>query len=470
MLRALLLLLVGFFPLLAGASGNEVPANEVPRYRCTLNSIWAESNGPAPACSAVLGMQAKTQPGGYQQVSHLTYTLNGCTVSPDPPYAGSCSYNVHTECRYTSDGSSCGSFTSSGAMPVSRVSSVSCPTNSTPSTGSMCACDAGYKPDPGGLAMCVSTCDKLKKVSEGYYDIGLNPQGDPKLVACAGHCQVVFDGYSPSASALVDGTKHWFSKGMYVTTGATCTAAKQETSQIGSASADKPEDKCPEGQGVVRINDKVLCVRSGSDGEEEEPPDPVDKSSKTVERSTVTNPDGSVTVTEVTTETDKDGNKTVTTTRTTTRPDGSQKVETEKTGYTPGGTPTGSPDGELPEVKMCGRPGEPACKIDETGTPDAATAPLRYSHAGDSVDAAVDAAIGQIQGASTSRSSLPWTPTAILVPPGSCSSLSTETRLGTLLFNLCDSQLAALWRTLLSWLVGMFTLLYGWRSATAALK
>jgi hypothetical protein len=349
-----------------------------------------------------------------------------------------------------------------GGQPGSWVLSEVCPDNSTQS-GQTCTCDAGWKPGPGALA-CVSSCDPLKLVSSGYYDIGKNPNADPKLVACAGLCQVVFDGYSPAASAMVGGEKHWFSKGQYNNTGATCTPSKQETAQIGIGTADKPEDTCPPGQTKGSINDKMVCYKAGEEGDEQAPPDKTDKTSKTTTKNTVTNPDGSVTVTETTTETDSEGRESVTTIKTTTKPDGTVTTETSKSG-----TPTGTPDAKDKENKTCGGAGQPACtmKIDEEGTATQEQGHGAFGDATNIMGDGIESIVTVING-SGDRTSLPWSPSSLLLPHGGCTPQITETRLGPLKFDPCNSPIVLLWRQLMAWLVYMLTLLYGWRSAIGA--
>lgn len=94
------------------------------------------------------------------------------------------------------------------------------------------------------------------------------------------------------------------------------------------------------------MNGKTVCVDQNGDGKA--PTEATkNKASKTTEKSTVTNADGSSTTTETTTETDANGNQKITTTKTTNKPDGSSssKSETEYKGKNP---------------EAAGKPGQPA--------------------------------------------------------------------------------------------------------------
>lgn len=76
--------------------------------------------------------------------------------------------------------------------------------------------------------------------------------------------------------------------------------------------------------------------------------------------------------------------------------------------------------------------------------------------------------LGDVSTGSSSRTVLPWSPSALLLPTAGCSVLTTQTRLGNMVLNACESQSAQLWRQLLGWLLYMLTLVYAWRSLTSA--
>lgn len=114
------------------------------------------------------------------------------------------------------------------------------------------------------------------------------------------------------------------------------------------------------------------------------------------------------------------------------------------------------------EVKTCGLPGTPACKIDETGTPDGkGTAPEA------SADAAATARIGAVD--DHSRTSLGWS-FSLGIPSGACSPFVWVTRMGTMTADPCTSAGVALWRALLAWAVGLWAALYTWRSFTSVME
>lgn len=237
----------------------------------------------------------------------------------------------------------------------------SCPDSSTPDNPddvAACTCNAGYVADANGYT-CVPDCKAGNQVSAGYYDIGTKPGALPKTVACAGTCQVFFDGVAPAGSAMVNGEKHWFAKGSYATTGQACSSSQQQDqqSQISPAVSDptKQDKPCKDGQGVIQMNGQTRCVDQ-STGQ-------VTDESKTmatveVEKKKVTNPDGSVTETEVRTRVDAQGNKEVTTTTTTTHPDGSQTTSKTVENPLPGSPLSGDGNGGTDANKSDGTEGE----------------------------------------------------------------------------------------------------------------
>lgn len=230
------------------------------------------------------------------------------------------------------------------------VYATSCPGNSTglpASNPASCTCDGGYKPN-GDAKQCVADCTADAEVSSGWYDIGESQGASPQLLGCKGLCEVVFDGTSPAGSAMVQGKKHWYAKGAYIATGGSCPAAMADK-PIGTGTPTKPEDTCAPGEAQGTVNGKAVCVKQSGEDAGKPTDDSANKGSKSTEKSTVTNPDGSTTTTEVTTEIDSKGNKTVTTTKTTNRPDGSSSSTTNITNNgksTAGGKPGTGEAGE----------------------------------------------------------------------------------------------------------------------------
>jgi len=191
----------------------------------------------------------------------------------------------------------------------------------------------------------------------------------PVTIGCKGACEAVFDGTSPSGTAIVNGEKHWFAKGAYIQTGNACSAAAEAGKQVGDGAPSKPETTCAPGETAGTLNGKVICYKQ-SDGT----PSDSSKSqaSSDTQKTKVTNPDGSVTETEVRTRVDANGNKETTTTTTTTRPDGSSTTTRQVdnplpgsvlggggtgngngNGSTPGGGNSGDPDPGEPEKGEC---------------------------------------------------------------------------------------------------------------------
>jgi hypothetical protein len=235
-----------------------------------------------------------------------------------------------------------------------------CPDNSTGDKAddpAACTCNAGFKANTAADA-CIPDCTSGKVASSGYYDVGPQAGANPKTVACAGACQVTFDGTSPAGSAIVNGEKHWFAKGSYIATGAGCTPAKQETDKVGDGVGKLPESTCKPGETAGSINGKTVCYKESGEVTEQTKNTASDSTTKTK----TTNPDGSTTETEVTTRVDAKGNKEVTTKTTTTNPDGSQTVSTTVENPLPGsplsgdgngGTDDNKSDGEEPEKGKC---------------------------------------------------------------------------------------------------------------------
>lgn len=113
------------------------------------------------------------------------------------------------------------------------------------------------------------------------------------------------------------------------------------------------------------------------------------------------------------------------------------------------------------EIKTCGLPGTPACKIDETGT--ATTAPLSKQKA--DLDTAGTNASQKVKDAET-PSPLPWLWGGVSLPTGACTNFEIEGPIPAIAartFNLCTQPWVAWWRTAIAWLAGLGVVAYGWR-------
>jgi len=123
-------------------------------------------------------------------------------------------------------------------------------------------------------------------------------------------------------------------------------------------------------------------------------------------------------------------------------------------------------------LKTCGRPGEPPCKIDETGTPGDAAVPGILGPAIGALDAAaIDLVAGinaQGPGGTGSKSVLPWVPAGLLLPSASCTPFSVTVRGNTYTTDPCSSDLVATYRSMVGWLLFMLTVLYCWRSLVSS--
>lgn len=123
------------------------------------------------------------------------------------------------------------------------------------------------------------------------------------------------------------------------------------------------------------------------------------------------------------------------------------------------GTVTTGPPSE--KVEVCGLPGKPACKIDETGTPTTGN----LSAADAALTAAQAARVTELSGPAHGQSSLPWS-FSFGLPAASCTPFEYVSRIGTITADPCTSSGVALWRSLLAWFLAGLTGLYIWRSVS----
>lgn len=195
---------------------------------------------------------------------------------------------------------------------------------------SVASCTAPQVPDANGLCH-TPPCTAGVTTGSGYFDIGTDPTKHPLMAGCMDGCQVAFDGVSPAGNALVDGVKHYFSLGQYVTTGAECTTGTNP----GSGAPDVPPSDCADGQVLGEVNGQPVCA-VGDTGDSVVPPQT--ETTTTTKTPPVDNGDGTTTETETTTKevTNPDGSTGTQATTTTTTCDqaGNCEIttETETTG------------------------------------------------------------------------------------------------------------------------------------------
>lgn len=214
------------------------------------------------------------------------------------------------------------------------------------------------------------TCSANTTMSSGYFDIGTSSGANPPIFGCKNGCAVIFDGTSPSGSALVDGQKHWYAKGDYRATGDACPATAPETSNFlgeGAAKSAIPPDSCGGNQGKGSVNGRTVCYDKTPDMEGGTQTDgSKDKATETTTQEKGTNADGSEWVKEIKVSVDLNGVKTTTTTTSVTSPNGTKTstTQTEVEGRPPADKPSDDDDEEQtecqknPSGKDCG--GAPA--------------------------------------------------------------------------------------------------------------
>lgn len=112
----------------------------------------------------------------------------------------------------------------------------------------------------------------------------------------------------------------------------------------------------------------------------------------------------------------------------------------------------------------CGIPGQPACKIDETGTPTGSG----ITGAANTVKANGDALIAAV-GAVDKPSSLGWG-FGLVLPTSSCQNFQMWKPSGTWDIDVCSSWLVALLRDFIAWAFAVLTAVYIYRSVTGTLS
>lgn len=137
--------------------------------------------------------------------------------------------------------------------------------------------------------------------SVAYYDSGSNAvplsTDPPRRVACIGGCWASWVGTNQGGSYLVAGVRHYLSKGQYqyMGDGATCTVGTSGAvgGSMSMAGSSIPSSSCASGQTPVTTNGVTKCYTAAGAPVAETVAAPT----KTTTRTTVTNGDGTKTIT-----------------------------------------------------------------------------------------------------------------------------------------------------------------------------
>jgi hypothetical protein len=131
--------------------------------------------------------------------------------------------------------------------------------------------------------------------SSGWYDIGTSPTGSIPYFACStSACGVAFNGTSPAGSTLVSGTRHYYAKGSYDYTSAIeCTGGSGSYQSAPTSAASLPASSCASGQFLATVNGVTKCFTAAGQATAED----ATGATQTTTNNTVTNGDGSKTVT-----------------------------------------------------------------------------------------------------------------------------------------------------------------------------
>ncbi|MBS0443248.1 MAG: hypothetical protein JSR38_14945 [Proteobacteria bacterium] len=131
------------------------------------------------------------------------------------------------------------------------------------------------------------------------------------------------------------------------------------------------------------------------------------------------------------------------------------------TGDTTTTTTTNGGAGTQGDVEVCGLPGKPACKIDETGTPSDAP-----------VDTAIRAVVDPLKTAPNSTekpASLGWN-FSLGMPAGVCSPLKFGSRLGEFTVDICTNPLVLFLRAVWAWALSLGVAIYGWKRTNEVMQ
>ena len=429
--------------------------------------------GPSPELAVNACIAAKYSPWNAGSYSY-SYSLQGCSN-------GACTvtYTAAAPC-YSSGGSQVCPPPTQGSetWSPSAASGLVCPQNAgDPSTGTSCTCAPGFAPS-GGQCLASQSCQAKqgsatpKNVTIGWsrtngtgeatvWDAhsvaaGANLEGQS---ACDGSCGGTLSYSTPGVKNGAYQSQTPSAQGLYrlsvdigfTYTGDSCSQASQ------GMDTTAPPPAC---DGFVgQVNGQTTCV-----GKQGTTDTDIPQTTPWVKGNPAAGSDGGGGATlgsrEQAGSTGGNDGGPARTDDGTIR-GGTNSVSSGGTGNSTSPTPT-------PPKDPCGLPGTAPCKLDETGTPSAQGA---YGNASTGIDNYVTNATGvygNVTSGANSVRTLPWTPTALLLPAGGCTVMPTTTRFGVLTVDLCSSPLVALWRSLLGWLLAMFTVVYAWRSLTTA--
>jgi len=455
------ILLSSLSPLVFAQAGNTSQQLPDQRYCYTMDSF------PAGRCYASVGDAASAYAQENTRVNEYGVPRTVTVVSaPDIP-AGGNSVAVKFHSKYTYP-----TYVSEDDFSVSatRYGQTTCPANSV-SSGGHCYCSEGFKPSGGVCVPSAGPCDAKKGTSEYLnFTIGYSrTSGKGEESAWEAHIiqrgldmngARVCDGQCSGTAAFGPDTKSWQgtepnTQGLYRVSvdyrvtydGSTCKPADKTPAMDSSAEGGKCDGY------VGQINNKTVCVgKQGTADTSISAPTPIQSGNPAAGSngsSSLPSRTGGAGDSAGGPASPGDGSIR-----------GGSGSPTNGSGGTGGG---GGAVGGSTEIKIetCGGSGQPPCKIDESGTPGGQGA---YNGANSALDGAMTGLDSAIRGAGN-RSSLPWSPSELLLPSASCEVQRTETRLGPLTFDACSSPIAQLWRQLLGWLLYMYTLLYAWRTA-----
>lgn len=390
------------------------------------NTTYIYSTPAAAAASFVASLNANTadsqRPYTYGDLSGNNFTVyNKNNVAVGPGYQGyfATQSNVCAAPSVTNTGGS-------GANAC-VTHNYSCPTSFPAYTLSGSSCTRN-----------TSTCTSngTQSLGDKFLPIGTSPHLPSTvggLSVCYNGCTAYMadspsDGSDPYQlySSVVNGVKQYYMYGGFEQYGSGAYASQSCTAGTTPLTA-VPATTCATGQTQGTVNGKTVCVNS-STGAVVNPNQPQTTKSET--DSTVTNGDGSKTVT----STVVNNNDNSTTTTTTTY--NSSGVQTGQTVSTTPGTnspnPTAASQNAKPETPdIClNNPDIPACKDPASGTASATTGLYTKDTSGKTVSSVINNFKSTIQGAGFYSSASSYF--TFTVPTGSCSGLnSTINYMGT---------------------------------------
>lgn len=211
-------------------------------------------------------------------------------------------------------------------QPYSTAAAACNAAASASSVSATVAADNSCTVDNGGSVLCTvgliphSDCPASgTKLSEGYYNLGTNPDAPVPRITCDGGCESQYTGFGVSKRAMVNGVyNYYFGVGQYTYNGASCTTG-QPTPSAGSV----PPNSCdPATQSTGQVNGVTVCL----------PKSDTNTTNTTTTPPTTDSETGNTTTTTNTTTTNTSTNTTTNvTTTTTTSPDGTVTQTTQET-------------------------------------------------------------------------------------------------------------------------------------------